>query len=57
MRRLIEQKKLQFSHLLGFVLGLRGAPDLILALGYCDRYVIMDCSSMLGLIISSGLIS
>lgn len=45
------------TYLLGLVLGRSGAPVFSLALGYCERYVIMDCSSILGLTISSGLIS
>uniref|UniRef100_A0A1A9X402 Uncharacterized protein n=1 Tax=Glossina brevipalpis TaxID=37001 RepID=A0A1A9X402_9MUSC len=45
------------TYLLGFVLGLKGAPVFNFALGYCDKYVIIDCSSTLGLTNSSGLIS
>uniref|UniRef100_A0A1B0BRV3 Uncharacterized protein n=1 Tax=Glossina palpalis gambiensis TaxID=67801 RepID=A0A1B0BRV3_9MUSC len=44
-------------YLLGFVLGLNGAPAFNFALGYCDKYVIIDCSSTLGLTNSSGLMS
>lgn len=43
--------------LFGLVLGRSGAPDFSLALGYCARYVIIDSSSILGLTISSGLMS
>lgn len=37
--------------------GRMGAPCFSLELGYCDKYVIIDCSSILGFVISSGLIS
>lgn len=45
------------SYLFGFVRARKGAPDFNFALGYCDRYVIIDISSMFGFTISSGLMS
>lgn len=42
---------------LGLSLGFRGAPGFSLALGNWDRYVITDCSSTLGSMISSGVIT
>lgn len=42
---------------LGLSLGLRGAPGFSLAFGNCDKYVITDCSSTLGSMISSGAIT
>jgi hypothetical protein len=44
-------------YLLGLVRGRKGAPDFNFALGYWDRYVIIDISSMFGFTISSGLIN
>jgi len=44
-------------YLLGLVRGRNGAPDFNFALGYCERYVIIDISSMFGFTISSGLIN
>lgn len=45
------------TYLLGLVFALNGAPGFSLALGYCDKYVIIDISSILGSTISSGLMS
>lgn len=45
------------SYLFGFVRARKGAPDFNFALGYCDRYVIIDISSIFGFTISSGLMS
>ena len=43
--------------LFGAILPCNGAPGRSLALGKLDRYVIIDCSSILGLTMSSGRIS
>lgn len=48
---------LECAYLFGFVRGRRGAPGFNFALGYWDRYVIIDISSIFGFIISSGLMS
>lgn len=45
------------KYLFGLALDRNGAFGCNLAFGYCDRYVIMDSSSTLGLTISSGLTS
>lgn len=44
-------------YLFGFVRARSGAPGFNFAFGYCDRYVIIDISSMFGFTISSGFIS
>lgn len=49
--------KKEFNYLFGFVRWRIGAPGLSFALGYWDKYVIIDCSSIFGFVISSGLIS
>jgi len=54
----LQKYKIDFhSYLFGFVRARSGAPDFNFALGYCDRYVIIDISSMFGFTISSGLMS